>query len=207
MPRSVPIQKPKLLFVLLLVFLLAAVPSSAQVVEVRVGVTPQCPYGLEACWGVAREGLLNLEGVESIASYPDTYNCTAIVKLKHKRLPALDQWPKQFKKNVGEIQLFRGVEITIRGEVEKQADAFALSAPGLSQAIPLEPLQHKLQWNFKKKAYRGPEPEEKEAYKHLAAMQTQKDRPRKFEITGPLRKTSRGFVLEVREFFPLSETN
>ena len=80
-----------------------------------------------------------------------------------------------------------------------------LKTPGLKQDLTLAPLQNKLQWNFKKNAARQPEPDERKAYKKLAAKKKKaKGEDFQVEITGPLRQTDQGLVLEVREFFLIS---
>ena len=200
MSRHFQFRQRLLAILLPLAPMLVHPPADAQVLEVVVGVTPNCPYGLEACWGVAREGLRHLDGVESIVDTPDVYNCTARVNLKETGLPKLEKWPRQFKSVVGEIQLLRGVELTVKGIVEQQGDSLVVSVPGLQQPISLAPLEHKLQWNFKKKARRGPEPDEKSAYEELVAR-TKAVRRLQVEVTGPFKMSHTGPLLEVRECF------
>jgi hypothetical protein len=185
------------------VILHAAQPGRAQVTDVVVGVTPNCPYGFPGCWAGAKEALENLDGMLIVASTPDIYNCTARVHLKHDGLPDLVKWPKQFNTMVGQAHHFRGVEVTLMAVVVAKDGKLILKTPGLKQELTLAPLQNKLQWNFKKNAARQPEPDERKAYKKLAAK---KNKARaeddfKVEITGPLRQTDQGLVLEVREFF------
>jgi len=185
----------------LLLLSLSIWPSAAvaQVVEVVVGVTPTCPYGIAGCWPGAHEGLKALTGVESVAETPDSYNCTGTVCLKHAGLPDIDKWPKEFADVVGKVFVFRGVEVTVKGVVEGEGDAMALRVPGVKEPIPLGPLRDKLQWNFRKRAARQPEDDERDAWKHLAAARKKDDT---VVVTGPLRKTDKGFALQVREFFP-----
>jgi hypothetical protein len=183
-------------------FLHGAGPVRAQLTEVVVGITPHCPYGFPGCWAGAKEALEHLDDMLIVASTPDIYNCTARVHLKHSGLPDLVKWPKQFNTMVGTAHSFRGVEVTVMALVADKDGKLILQTPGLKQDITLAPLQHKLQWNFKKGAARQPEPDEQEAYRKLAA-QTKKAKGNEFnvEVTGPLRETDQGFVLEVREFF------
>jgi galactose oxidase len=188
---------------LTLALALWASPAAAQVTEVVVGVTPTCPYGISACWPGAREGLGRLSGVESVAEAPDSYNCTGVVRLKHGRLPDIDKWPKQFAAVVGEVFIFRGVEVTARGTVEGKGDKLLLRVPGVKEPIPLAPLRNKLQWNFRKGAARQPEPDERRAWKGLAAGKRKaKAGTFQVEVTGPLRRSGKKLVLEVREYFP-----
>jgi len=185
-----------------LVLLLRAAPAGAQVKDVVVGVTPTCPYGLSACWAGAYEGLGHLEGVESVAAAPDAYNCTAHVHLKGKGLPDLDKWPEQFKAAVGDAYVFRGVEVTAKGSVSEKDGNLVLDVPGLGRPFSLAPLEHKLQWNFRKGSARQPEEDEKNAYRQLAAKSKDaKSGGLRVEVTGPLRATGKGLTLEVREFF------
>ena len=136
-------------------------PIRAQVTEIVVGITPHCPYGFPGCWAGAKEALETLDDILIVASTPDRFNCTARVTLKHDGLPDLVKWPKQFNSMVGQAHTFRGVEVTVMASVVKKNEQLILKTPGLRQEITLEPLQNKLQWNFKKNAPRQPEPDER----------------------------------------------
>jgi hypothetical protein len=176
--------------------------SGAQVIEVVVGVTPTCPYGIMACWPSAREGLKALSGVDSVAETPDSFNCTGAVILKHEGLPVLDVWPRQFAEVVGEVFILRGVEVTVKGTIEGEGEALRVRVPGVKEALFLGQLRDKLQWNFRKRAARQPEPDEANAWKQLVAVKKKAD-VLEVTLTGPLRKTDKGaFALQVREFFP-----
>src|SRR5262249_42941416 len=151
----------------------------------------------------AAEGLGRLEGVDSVAKSPDAYNCTAHVYLKPRALPDPARWPEQFRSVVGEAFLFRGVEVSVRGAVAEKDGRLILRAPGVEQPIPRARLRNKLQWNFKRGPARQPEPDERAARRQLAAdRKGAPPGPFRAEVTGPLRRAERGFVLEVREFFP-----
>jgi hypothetical protein len=177
-------------------------PVRAQVTEIVVGITPNCPYGFPACWAGAKEALQRLDGIVMVASMPDSYNCTARVRLKHDGLPDVVKWPKQFNTMVGQAHSFRGVEVTVSASVVTTDGKLVLKMPGLKQELTLAPLENKLQWNFKKRAARQPEPDEQMAYRELAAAQRKaRGRDIQAEVTGPLRQTEKGLVLEVREFF------
>jgi galactose oxidase len=201
MRLSIPFHPSRFSSVLALVAIVWPASARAQGSVVIVGVTPTCPYGLGACWGGAREGLGRLEGVASVAQDPDTVNCTAQVRLKHNGLPDLDRWPEQFKSVVGKAYLFRGVEVTLEGLVERKDGHLVVTAAGAGHPVTLAPLRHKLQWNFKKGSRRQPELDESKAYTRLAARKKgAKASPLRVEVTGPLTKDATGFVLEVREF-------
>jgi hypothetical protein len=190
----------------LLALVVWVAPGVAQVTEVTVGVTPTCPYGISACWAGAYEALARLDGVGSVARTPDAYNCTAHVYLKHRDLPDVEQWSKQFKASVGTVYGFRGVEATIKGSVEKRDSSLLLQGPGLKEPILLAPLQNKLQWNYKKGSPRQPEPDERRAYRRLMAK-TDKNKARDVEVTGPLRQTDSGFILELREWSVIAQVS
>lgn len=169
---------------------------------VVVGVTPTCPYGIAACAPGAREGLGRLKGVRLVAQNPDRYNCTFDVQHEGRGLPDMEGWREQFKAVVGEAFIFRGVEITVSGTVTERSGTLALVADGLKQPLPLGPLEHKLQWNFRKNAPRQPEPDERDAYKHLVSKHREaRPAPLTIEATGPLHLTDNRPILEVREFF------
>jgi hypothetical protein len=179
-------------------------PASAQVREVVVGITPNCPYGIKACWGGAHEGLRKLEGITSVDTSPDAYNCTGGVRLKGKGLPDPDKWAAQFKEAVDQNYAFRGVEVTVEGVLEKKEDGLTIRVPGIDEPLHLAALHNKLQWNFKKGAARQPEPDEKDAFDALSCVvKISKGPGAKIVATGPLRKEANGYVLEVREFIRL----
>jgi galactose oxidase len=182
--------------------LLWAAAAQAQVTDVVVAIMPACPHGIGGCWGAAYEALGRLDGVESVAHTPDAFNCMADVRLKHSGLPNLSAWEKQFK--AGAFQL-RGVEVTVKALVEKSGKDFCLQIPDVKERVKLVVLQNKLQWNFKKKAARQAEPDEQKAYEVLTLKRNEAKRNDfSVEVTGPLRQTDQGMVLEVREFFLLA---
>ncbi len=176
--------------------------AAAQVREVSVGVTPSCPYGIKACWAGAYEALGRMEGVQSVATSPDAYNCTAAICLKAQGLPDPEKWATQFKAAVDQAHVFRGVEVTVDGALEETDGGLGVRVPGVDAPLRLAALRNKLQWNGKKGAARQPEPDEKDAYEALAAANKgEKAGAVKVQVTGPLRKEGAVYVLEVREFF------
>ena len=169
--------------------------------EVVVGITPSCPEGFMGCWAGAYEALGRLEGVDSVADTPNADSCTASVCLEDNGLPDPAKWASQFKSQMGNVYVFRGVEVTVSGTVEGAAGGLVLRVPGLEQPITLGPLQHKLQWDSKEKAPLKAEPDERQAHKQLAAkVKDAKAEGLKVQVTGPLTKSKQGYVLEVREF-------
>jgi galactose oxidase len=193
-------------FIPLLLFVAGAAPAGAQVTEVVVGVTPTCPYGISACWAGAREGLGRLEGIETVASTPDAYNCTARVQLKDNTLPAIARWYQEFQSAVGQTYALRGVEVTVEALVEGSGNKLVLRLPKFNRPVMLAPLRHKLQWNFKKNSPRQPEPDERDAYQLLqkdlkATEKARKGRALQVQVTGPLEQSGKDFTIEVREYF------
>jgi galactose oxidase len=205
MPLNCSPRRAALLALLLVTAAFWTAQAGAQVKEITVGVTPSCPYGINACWAGAYESLTRLDGVKSASETPDAYNCTAGIVLKSGGLPDVAGWAQQFKKFAGQTYVLRGVEVTVEGTLEGQGDSLAVRVPGVDQPITLAPLRHKLQWNFKKAAARQPEPDELDAFSQLAVKQKDaKNATYKLHVTGPLRKADSGYVLEVREFIPLN---
>ena len=111
--------------------LLATSAAKAQVLDVNVGITPACPYGLSACWGGAEQGLTRMSGVLSVTHKPDAGNSLANVKLANNLLPDLAKWSDQFHSIVGQVYAFRGVEVVVRGSVTRSANGdLQLLVPG-----------------------------------------------------------------------------
>ena len=174
-------------------------PARADDMQISVGITPICPYGLAGCWPAAADALLQLDGVKSVADEPDAYNCTAFVRTKGEAIPDPEKWRARFSQLVGKQYVFRGVELTIEGEVEVKDERLFLKSKPLKEPMLLMPLRHKLQWNFAKQRARGPEKEEEEAYRELEAIA--KNRVTRVRVTGPLQTSDGHATLEVREFF------
>lgn len=180
--------------------LLSTTFARADVTNVSVGVTPTCPYGITGCWSGARAGLGGLKGVKSMPQSPDAYNCTAEVQFAGPGLPDVAKWEEDFKKSVGDVYGFRGVEVTITGFLEISGGKLLLRSADVEQPIMLGKLEHKLQYNFRKKKSREAEPEELAAYDVL--LERVKTRPRQklaAEIVGTLRQADATSIIEVRE--------
>ncbi len=179
--------------------------AGAQVHEVVVGITTTCPYenAIEGnCWSGAYRALVDLEGVKAVDKSANGYNCTARVYLKDNVFPDPDKWVLQFKKSVDQAYVFRGVEVTVDGTVAGDDSGLVLRVPGVERPITLGPLQNKLQWNSKKNAARQPEPDERDAYQQLTDRKKEaKAKEFSVNVTGPIRNTDQGLLLEVREFF------
>jgi galactose oxidase len=206
LPRVVPV----LLSLALVTTMRAAEPDSDDLestgLEITVGITPTCPYGIAACWPSAAHAVAQLDTVQKVATIPDAYNCTAQVWLKQGAgLPDLKKWQEHFEKMVGKSYVFRGIEVTLSGTIERNEGTLYLRSQALNQPIPLSPLKDKLQWNFLKQRARGPEDEERTAYQQLeTASKDAKHKPLEVCVTGPIHASEGSTVLEVREFFTLT---
>src|SRR5688572_15779537 len=113
-----------LVFALAMGALISTIPAAdtgaaATGLDIVVGITPKCPYGMKACWPNARETLRQLEMVERIEDV-DYYNCTARLRIKNGSLPEIKKLAEKFRALVGEAYTFRGVEITVEGTVAAQ---------------------------------------------------------------------------------------
>jgi len=186
-----------------IIWSMALVPVSSVHAQVDsrivVGVTPTCPYGILACSGAAHEALGKMEGVEAVTSVPDSYNCTFELQRNQPGLPPNEKWKGQFRAVVGDVFVFRGVEITVDGQLTRQGDNWILQVPGEKTPIRVAPLQHKLQWNFRKRISRQPEPDESLAYQELCQHASTEAIP--VQIIGPFRWADQVPVIEVREYY------
>jgi hypothetical protein len=182
----------------------------AEVIEVRVGVTPNCPYGFPACWASAEEGLRKLPGVLAApdAIVPDFATCTAKVLMKGGRLPDLAEWQRRFPEVVGKAHLLRGVEVTIEGVAyQPTAGELVLRAPGLAQPVALDPLRsssQKLQWNFKSHSAVALLPVERDQHRQLLELvrAASPGAEVKVRATGLLNYENGKPRVELREFSP-----
>lgn len=178
----------------------AGVAASQIHEEVVVGVTTTCPYGLQRCWGSAAATLSKVEYVNSVNPIVDSYNSTGTVLLKNAVLPNPAEWAKLFKKELDQALLFRGIEITADGVVERRGDQIVLIVTGVSDPLVLAPLTERIQWHARKARPRQPEPDEKEAFGLLLSKAKDANKA-KVQIIGPLRNRGPQFELEVREYY------
>lgn len=170
------------------------VVQKASGTPVTVGITGTCPYGIGACWGGAYEALKRLEGVELVNPIPNAADSTAEVFMRGERLPPLDGWNRQFRDMVNGAYDLRGVEVTLRGPLDRQGDVLFLAAAGERvQLAPLAP-EDKVQWDRTAKAPRPLEPAEASAYETLLASPMDGE----VGVTGPLQQAGAGYRLEVR---------
>jgi galactose oxidase len=168
---------------------------------VEVGLTATCPYGLGACWGGAYEALHQMDDVKFVRPIANAEDSTAYVYLTHEGLPNIEQWPIQFAKTANESYKFRGVEVTLKGNIEQQNGDLFLQGNDSRPAILLTSLDQKdkIQWDRSTCSHKLPKEDERLAYQRLASsIQNTGISPNQVEITGPLKKNETGFELCVR---------
>jgi hypothetical protein len=181
----------------------AAIQTTEKVPPVVVGITPTCPYGISACWGGAYEALRHLSGVRLVRPMPNAADSTAYVYMQNDELPDIAAWPGQFATIANGIYKFRGVEVTIEGPVKANAGS-TLSIPGVGARPPLllEPIQaaDKIQWDLGTGLLKPLDPLEQSAFARLQNVVRSALGSLNATVTGPLRQSTDGFVLEVRQF-------
>lgn len=179
---------------LLLVSLVAAY---GEVRSVTIGVDVNSPYGISEPWVMIREGLLRLDGIESVNPQPDRKTATGELHTKNGRVPDVDALAKGLRE-IGAGASLRGVEAIIDGRLEKQGDRFVLRVAGTDQILALESIKQRIHLNQRNKA---PEPlteREQKAFQNLVAKW--QGQPRDVRITGTLANRPDTTVLAVRQF-------
>ena len=181
----------------------AAIQAQEQQPPVVVGITPTCPYGISACWAGAYDALQQLQGVKVVRPIPNAADSTAYVYLQHPGLPDIDVWPAQFASIANGIHLFRGVEITVGGQIQVQ-DGGSLLMKGNDVRPPLllQPIQEsdKIQWDAATMSLKPVTALERGAYQELRETVRRGGDSLRVTITGPLKKSDREYVLEVRQW-------
>jgi hypothetical protein len=191
--------------VISLATLVFGLPVQGRVVDIVVGVTPNCPEGFQVCWSESYQALTELEHVTSVASKPDPYNCTATIQVKDADLPPVSRWREQFEAKMQGRATFRGVEVTLEGTVAIEGDNLLFRSTDVSASVILLPFENKLQWNFRKRRQRGAEESEKTEYAELLkAVHAAGKNPVLVRIVGPLSNRGSNATVEVRELFLLA---
>ena len=184
--------------------LLAAVPARGQVISATVGVQPKCPYGLGACWPEAYDGLRLMDGVQSVDTRPSLETWTGTIRTKDGALPDPAAWSRRFKDIVGGTFGFRGVEVTVEGDLIEDEGRLALKVPGSGPLLRLAPLGRKVQWDPERKCEQAATDAEKTAYRRLAdrAKKASPGRSPRVRIIGPLEGAApdRPPIVSVRDF-------
>jgi hypothetical protein len=178
------------------------VVETAKGTAVVVGITGTCPYGIGACWGGAYEALRGLQGVELVSPVPNTDDSTAEVFLIDDHLPPLEEWHKQFRRFVNGTYEMRGVEVTLKGDIEEREGNLFLAGRGQRPYVRLAPLRatDKVQWNHTIRERKPMDPDEALAYERLAVAVTGLSPGQQVTITGPLNQTPAGYQLYLRLF-------
>ena len=134
---------------------------------------------------------------------PNATDSTAYVYLQNDGLPDIAGWPAQFALIANGIYKFRGVEVTIEGPVQANVGS-TLSIPGNGARPPLllQPIKaaDKIQWDLKTGLLKPLDPLEQSAFVRLQDVVRNAPGSLDATVTGPLRQSTDGIVLEVRQF-------
>jgi galactose oxidase len=184
----------------------AAIVANAKRPPVVVGLTSTCPYGLAACWGGAYVALSRLPGVEIVRPMADAKDSVAFLYLSHDSLPDVANWPSEFERLANAAYVWRGVEVTLAGNLVVDNGELILAEAQSRPAVTLAPLQlaDKVQLNMENGGLKPLPEEENMAFDNLSKLLGRSAGGRSVTVTGPLRKEGTGFVLEVRKFDALN---
>jgi galactose oxidase len=168
-----------------------------------LGLTSKCPYGLGACWGGAYEALRSLEGVRSVRPVANAEDSTADVYLHGDILPDIDRWAEQIARVANGSYDLRGVEVSVKGNVQAQNGGLQLTGPLLDGPVILAPLEgvEKIQFDRPSGTAKPATPDELGAYERLIARYREADAvDLPVHVTGPLRRRDAEWTLHVRRF-------
>jgi galactose oxidase len=180
----------------------ATVSVAGKGTRIVVGLSSTCPYGLGACWGGAHEALTHLDAVDVVNPVANASESTAEVWLKDNGLPPLNQWIDQFRAIVNGRYGWRGVEVTLRGAIEKREESLFLAALGPRPAVKLGPLHavDRIQWDYVERVSQPVHTDEQDAYRRLEDIVVTSPTSLEVTVTGPLIQTESEYELEVRRF-------
>lgn len=175
--------------------------ASGGVRSLSFGIDLNCPFGLEECWPQVFDRLVHLPGaMQMVENVGREDHETAMV------LPAEGQFlsPGQVGRFVEDMRIgarLRGMEATIDGRVSKIDGRLLLFSPEFENGLPLEPLERKIQLDFRSKEPLAAQPHEREA--HARLLGETKETPRWIRLVGPLgQEPKKGRLsLQVREFY------
>ena len=180
----------------------AAIASKAQRPPVIVGLSSTCPYGLAACWGGAYVALRRLAGVAMVRPIADVKDSVAILYLDHDGLPDIANWPKEFEKLANASYAWRGVEVTVQGDLVIREGNLVFAATVARPEVKLAPLEpaDKVQLNLENGEPKALPDEERTAFENLSKRKGRSASAARATVTGPLKRVDGAFVLEVRRF-------
>jgi hypothetical protein len=180
----------------------ASIAANAKRAKVVVGLTPVCPYGLATCWGGAYRALKMLDGVETVLPIADNKDAVAFLYLDHDGIPDLTEWPIQFARFANGSYAWRGVEMTLTGNIMKDKGVTVLAPNASRTAVLLVPLvrSDKVQLDQTNGVLNPLSQDEANAYSELVSATKDVQGDTVFAVTGPIKHTPVGFSLEVRSF-------
>jgi hypothetical protein len=145
-----------------------------------------------------------MDGVKSVDTRPSLETWTGTIRTKEGALPDPAAWSRGFKEVVGGTFGFRGVEVTVEGDLIDDKGHLALKVPGSGAALRLAPLNRKIQWDPDKKSEQAATEVERTAYQRLAdrAQKASPGRSYRLRIIGPLDGAAPGRppTVSVRDF-------
>jgi hypothetical protein len=177
---------------------------------VIVGLGAVCLYGLGTCLAGAVGALKKLDGVKTVTTVlakDENRASVATLYLDHDGLPDLQNWPRQFFEFAKKTYAWRGVEMTLDGTLSSGSQGLILDANAHRPSVLLAPLQQadKIQID-QDKGVANPLPlEEAQAYADLAARAAVQTEGASYSVTGPIKQTHAGYLMNVRTFQPYIE--
>ncbi|KAI4212441.1 MAG: hypothetical protein LQ351_004874 [Letrouitia transgressa] len=175
---------------------------------VVVGLTPICPYGLNACWASAFHGLQTISDIKAVDPSPDGADSVASVYLHEDIVPDVDKWRGDLAKTVKGAYQLRGLEMTLSGLVSQMKagsgeEQLTMAGTATRPDVVLTPFKEadnlRIYWVSK-----APKPiteEEAGAFARLSALVADDAAGATVQVTGLLHKNDANyFWLNVRQF-------
>jgi hypothetical protein len=143
-----------------------------------------------------------LDGVATVLPVADNREAVATLYLAHDGIPDLNAWPAQFARFANGSYGWRGVEMTLIGQITQVSGAYQLAANAARPAVTLGSLDraNKVQLDHTGGTLNPLPEQEATAYRRLVAETAAPISDATFSVTGPIRQTASGFLLEVRDF-------
>jgi hypothetical protein len=132
----------------------------------------------------------------------DAKDSVAILYLDHDGLPDIANWPKEFEKRANASYAWRGVEVTVQGDLVSREGNLVFAATVARPEVKLAPLEaaDKVQLNLENGAPKALPDEERTAFENLSKRKGSSASAARATVTGPLKRVDGAFVLEVRRF-------